>query len=91
MSKKRKKQDIGTLLELVTEEINASDIIIAGSKPAIISGIVSKVGHRNANQNLLFDIKMLLFRNRYDNVDKDKFFAWLNTTHVRELSNSCRI
>lgn len=86
-----KKQDTQRLLEIVKEEIKTSDIIIEGSKPAIISGVVSKIDHAATNRNLFFDIKMLLFRNRYDNVDKDKFFAWLETTHVRELSNICHM
>lgn len=70
------------LSKILAEEVRSCEFIIENSKEPVIKKIRS-IAKRDCRTNL-FDCKMILFRNRYSNVEKNDFMNWLDQTHLKE-------
>lgn len=83
MLRVKKDPEIENLKEVLISEIQSADILPDDIKEDVIGQILTEL-KKNTRQTW-FNCKMILFKNRYDNIDKDIFFDWLDQTHLRDL------
>lgn len=84
--KKRSKQEykeLHDLRDLVILEIQSSTILLDDKKEKVVEQILKELKKRSRQK--WFNCKMILFQNRYENIDKDEFFKWLYSTHLQKL------
>lgn len=86
IGKKRSKKEykeLHDLRDLVILEIQSSPILLDDKKEKIVEQILKELKKRSRQK--WFNCKMILFQNRYENIDKDVFFNWLYATHLQKL------
>ena len=71
------------LMELVIQEISDSEIIRKSVKDRTIKDL--KIALSNPARALWFEVRNILFQNRYSKISKEEFFDWLVDTHLHEL------
>lgn len=64
-------------------EAQFSEILPEECKSDVVKQILAELDHFSAQS--WFNCKMILWKNRYDQIDKDSYFKWLNATHLRNL------
>jgi len=70
-------------MELVIQEISDSEIIRKSVKDRTIKDL--KIALSNPARALWFEVRNILFQNRYSKISKEEFFDWLVDTHLHEL------
>lgn len=86
IGKKRSKKEykeLHDLRDLVILEIQSSPILLDDKKEKVVEQILKELKKRSRQK--WFNCKMILFQNRYENIDKDVFFNWLYATHLQKL------
>lgn len=69
--------------KLIECEIRRSQILPDNVKDEVVRQLLLELG--TINQKTWFRCKMILFRNRYNKIEKEVFFKWLYGTHLLEL------
>ena len=80
---KKEYQELHELRDIVILEIQSSPILLDDKKDKIVEQILKELKKRSRQK--WFNCKMILFQNRYENIDKDVFFNWLYATHLQKL------
>lgn len=71
----------------IKKDIMFSEILIDSHKDEIMKQLKSKLIDTEVSRSTWFEVKMILYKHRYHNIDKDKFFDWLNSTYLFTLFN----
>lgn len=69
--------------KLIEREIRRSKLLPDDTKDEVVRQLLLEL--TKVDQRTWFKCKMILFRNRYQTIEKDVFFKWLHGTHLQEL------
>lgn len=79
------KTEIKKLANIVLQEIIDTDILPEIVKDDVVKQVQKEL--RRFSHQSQFNIRMILWKNRYDTIDKETFLKWFNSTHIRILTD----